>query len=292
MTVSALSRRNFLGSAVILGGAAILPGCVSANGSQVAAKTGERALGNVGLQLYTIRDIFKADPYGTLKRIADIGYSSIEYADMPDLPIKHGDFRKAAEDVGLSVPSGFYDHKEWFTDTQKVIDRAGTLGNKYVVNGWIDADKRTLPEILKMAEGFNRIGEKAKAAGMEYLYHNHEFEFANLDGEDTMQDVLIKNTDPRYANFELDMGWVHAGGADSVAYMKKYPGRFKTCHVKDFTADRKMVDVGDGVIDWARIFQHADTGGIEYYFVEHDEPTVPADKAVEKSFNYLKALRF
>ncbi len=292
MAIPALNRRNFLGSAALLGGAAMLPGCAATGSNTVVAKEGSRALGKIGLQLYTVRDIFKADPLGTLKKLAAIGYTQIEYADMPDLPFKHADFRKAAEDVGMSVPSGIYDNKEWFTDTQKIIDRAGTLGNSYVCNSWIDQTQRTLPEIMKQAEGFNRIGEVAKRAGMGYIYHNHEFEFAKLDGDDTMFDVLLKNTDPRYVNYELDMYWSVAGGADNVALMKKYPGRFPCCHVKDRTADGKMVDVGDGVIDWAGIFAHSDTGGIRYYFVEHDEPTAPADRAVAKSYNYLRALRY
>jgi sugar phosphate isomerase/epimerase len=287
----ASDRRSFLASAALLGGAAMLPGCASTSGNR-SATAGGRALGKIGLQLYTIRDIFKADPLGTLKKMADIGYSYIEYADMPDLPIKHAEFRKAAADVGLTVPSGIYDNKEWFTDTQMLLDRAEELGNKYVCNSWIDASQRSLSDILKQADGFNKIGEAAAKRGMKYIYHNHEFEFAKLDGEDTMFDVLAKNTDPKFANFELDMGWVSQGGADSVAIMKKYPGRIKTCHVKDFTADRKMVDVGDGAIDWGRIFAHAYIGGIDYYFVEHDEPTAPADRAVAKSYNYLRALRF
>lgn len=287
-----LNRRGFLGAAALLGGAALLPGCSSTGVSNAVVKEGGRALGKIGLQLYTIRDIFKADPLGTLKKMADIGYSYIEYADMPDLPIKHAEFRKAAADVGLSVPSGIYDNKEWFTDTQMVLDRAESLGNKYVCNSWIDASQRSLSDILKQAEGFNKIGEAALKRGMHYVYHNHEFEFAKLDGDDTMFDVLAKNTDPKFANFELDMGWVHQGKADTVEVMKKYPGRIKTSHIKDFTADGKMVDVGDGVIDWARILAHADIGGIEYHFVEHDEPTAPADLAVAKSYNYLRALRF
>jgi sugar phosphate isomerase/epimerase len=293
MTLQApFNRRMLLGSAALLGGAALLPGCASTQTGGAAAKAGSRALGKIGLQLYTIRDIFKADPLGTLKRMADIGYSYIEYADMPDLPIKHGDFRKACEDVGMSVPSGIYDNKEWFTDTQMLLDRAESMGNKYVCNSWIDASQRSLSDILKQAEGFNKIGEAAKKRGMKYIYHNHEFEFAKLDGDNTMFDVLAKNTDPQFANFELDMGWVYQGKADSAEIMKKYPGRIKTTHVKDFTADGKMVDVGDGAIDWARTFAHADTGGVEYHFVEHDEPTAPAYVGVAKSFNYLKALRF
>jgi sugar phosphate isomerase/epimerase len=287
-----LDRRSFLGSAALLGGAAMLPGCAATGSNAIAAKEGGRALGKIGLQLYTIRDIFKADPLGTLKKMADIGYSYIEYADMPDLPIKHAEFRKAAADVGLSVPSGIYDNKEWFTDTQMLLDRAESMGNKYVCNSWIDQHQRSLSDILKQAEGFNKIGEAAAKRGMKYIYHNHEFEFAKLDGEDTMFDVLAKNTDPQFANFELDMGWAYKGGADSAAIMQKYPGRIKTTHVKDFTSEGKMVDVGDGVIEWGRIFAHADTGGVEYHFVEHDEPTAPADLAVAKSYNYLRALRF
>jgi sugar phosphate isomerase/epimerase len=288
----AVDRRSFLGFTALMGSAAMLPGCTTIGSGSVAAKDGGRALGQIGLQLYTIREIFKADPLGTLKKMAAIGYTQIEYADMPDFTLKYADFRKAAQDVGISVPSGFYDHKEWFSDTQKIIDRAGALGNKYVVNGWIDQTQRSLPEIMKQAESFNRVGEIASRAGMRYIYHNHEFEFAKLDGDDTMHDVLVKNTDPKFVNFELDMGWAHQGGADSVKIMKKYPGRFLCCHVKDFTAAGKMVDVGDGAINWANNFRHADIGGIEYYFVEHDEPAAPADQAVAKSYRYLRALRF
>jgi sugar phosphate isomerase/epimerase len=294
MALPTLNRRSFLGSAALLGGGAMLSSCMTtgAGAGMSAATAATRSLDKLGLQLYTIRDIFKADPLGSLKKMADIGYSYIEYADMPDLPIKYADFRKAAGDLGMTVPSGHYDNKEWFTETQKIIDKAETLGSKYVVNGWTDQTQRSLSDILKQAEGFNKIGEIAKRAGMHYIYHNHEYEFAKLDGDKTMMDVLIQNTDPQYVNYELDMYWTVTGGADNAEYMKKYPGRFPCCHVKDRTADGKMVDVGDGVIDWAGIFAHSKTGGIEYYFVEHDEPTAPAYVSVAKSYNYLKSLRY
>jgi sugar phosphate isomerase/epimerase len=292
MAASALNRRAFLGSAALLGSSLLVGGCAVGGSKAAAGAVGTRALDQIGLQLYTVRDIFKADPFGTLKKLATIGYNSIEYADMPDLPLKHAAFKKAAADLGMTVPSGIYDNKQWFTDTEMLLDRAESLGNKYVCNSWIDASQRSLSDILKQAEGFNKIGEAAKKRGMHYIYHNHEFEFAKLDGDKSMMDVLIQNTDPKYVNYELDMYWTVAGGADNVAYMKKYPGRFPCCHIKDRTADGKMVDVGDGVINWSDIFAHAKIGGIEYYFVEHDEPTAPADVDVAKSYNYLKKLRF
>ena len=132
---------------------------------------------------------------------------------------------------------------------------------------------------------FNEVGAKIKDAGMQFAYHNHEFEFEAIDGTLPI-DVLMGETDPELMAMELDLCWAFAAGADHVAFFEKYPGRTHLCHVKDYTHDGEMRDVGQGDIDFASIFAHADEAGLKHYIVEHDNPDDPIE-SIRNSYDYL-----
>ncbi len=257
-----------------------------------AATAGNRKLDRIGIQLYTVRDLMKRDYVGTIKMLAGIGYNQLEYAELPDMPFTAKDVRRVAEGEGLTIPSCGFQPEHFFNEIQKVLDVTGDLGATYAFNGWIHPPDRTLPNLMKQTEAFNRFGETLKKAGFRFMYHNHDFEFAKVDGDRTIQDVLLQNTDPALVNFEMDMYWVVHGGGDIVDYLTRYPGRFRCCHIKDRTADGKMVNVGEGVIDWKTAIGKAKDVGIEYYFVEHDEPAAPVAAGVAKSYAYVRDLRF
>ncbi len=287
-----LDRRSFLSTAMILGSGALIGGCTQERVLSSSALAGNRKLDKIGIQLYTVRDLMKADYIGTIKMLAKIGFQQLEYAELPDMPFTAADVRKVAEGEGLTIPICGFQPEHFFNEFQKVIDITSALGSTYAFNGWIHPPDRTLPGLMKQADAFNRFGSDLAKVGLKYMYHNHDFEFSKIDGDKSMQDVLMQNTDPKLVHFEMDMYWVVNGGGDIIDYLTRYPGRFVACHIKDRTADGKMVNVGEGVIDWKAAIAKAKDVGIKYYFVEHDEPVAPVAAGVAKSYNYVRNLRF
>ncbi len=286
-----MNRREFALTSASFGLAMMLGGCTTGSGGtmQTAAP---RKLDQIGIQLYTVRDLFKQNPAGVLKMLAQAGFTQVEFANLEPLPISPREFRKIADDVGITFPSSHFNPNIFFDTPQKAIDIAGELGAKYVINSWIDEKERTNAGYRDQAEKFNVLGASMRKAGFRYGFHNHEFEFKKMDGEKTGYDLLLQNTDPTLVDMELDMYWVVDGGADIIDLLTRYPGRFKLAHIKDRTADGKMVNVGEGVIDWKTAIAKAKDVGIEYYFVEHDEPPAPVAAAVASSYQYLRNLRF
>ena len=229
-----------------------------------------RKLDRIGLQLYTVRHAMEKDVEGTIARVAAIGYREVEFA---------GYFGKSARDVralldknGLSSPSS---HISLAPDQWRAaLDAAPVIGHRYLVLAWIPAEERhTLDDYKRWAERLNRAGTEAKAAGLQFAYHNHDFEFAPLEGK-LPYDVLLAETDPKLVQLEVDLYWITKGGQDPLAYFARWPGRFPMVHVKDSAGppDQRIVEVGAGKIDFKKIFAQSDQAGIKHYFVEHDEP--------------------
>jgi sugar phosphate isomerase/epimerase len=283
-----MNRREFTVAGLSL---AALSGC-NTTMSPKASPSALRKVDKVGIQLWTVRELFKRDPIATFKMLADVGYKQVEFANLEPLPIKPKELRKVADDLGITFPATHFNPNFFFETPQIVIDYAGELGCKYVINSWIDEKDRTASGYRKQADMFNTVGENMRKAGLSYGFHNHEFEFKKMDGAKTGYDLLLENTDPALVMMELDMYWVVDGGADILDLLNRYSGRFKTCHIKDRTADGKMVNVGEGVIDWRSALGKATDQGMEYYFVEHDEPAEPVAVSVGKSFQYVRDLRF
>lgn len=265
---------------------------------------------NVGVQLYTVRDAMEKDFAGTIAKVAGIGYKEVEFAGYFDH--KPAEVRAILDKNGLTAPSCHvgYDvvEKQW----PETIDAAHTVGHTYIVCPWIEETVRKSPDGWKrVAEFFNKAGETSKKAGIQFGYHNHTFEFmpdANLGGK-LPYDFLLDNTDAKLVKMEMDLCWISVTGQDPVAYFARYPGRFPLVHVKDVKhipkvapkkADeflstdfekKEMTEPGAGVIDWKRIFSHADQAGIQHFFVEHDEPA-DGFASIAASYKYLAALRF
>jgi sugar phosphate isomerase/epimerase len=172
-----------------------------------------------------------------------------------------------------------------------VVDLAGTVGHDYLVVPWIEPANRTsLDDYRAMAERFNRVGERAKEAGLAFGYHNHDFEFEPLDGQIPF-DVLVEETDPALVAFEMDLFWIIKAGGDPFTYFRDHPGRFPLVHVKDMSGDGEMVEVGTGSIDFASLFVRSDEAGIRHYFVEHDNPVDPFE-SITASYRHLSGLEY
>lgn len=240
----------------------------------------------LGLQLYTVRGELETDMERTLARVADVGYREVEFTDyftrnpaqIAQILMANGLVSPAIH-VGLDVMRSSWD---------KALDDAATVGHQYVVVPSLPVEERSSVDVVrKLGEDFNRAGEVARARGLRFAYHNHDYEFEPL-GSTTCYDVLLATCDPAVVDFEMDIFWITKAGKDAVSYMTANPGRFTLVHVKDLAADGSMVDVGAGTIDFARIFAAAG-GSIKHYFVEHDNPSDPWATA-EASFKSLAQL--
>ena len=281
------TRRNFLAT---LGVAAfgIARGDSAIAGEILAPR---RKLRRVGLQLYTVRDLMKADLPGTLAKVAAIGYKEVEFAGY--FGRTPAQIRELLRRDGLTSPSTHLPFESLDTTWQKQLDDAKAVGHHWATIAYIAEDKRrTLDDWKRHAATFNRAAAQAKSAGLRFAYHNHDFEFKAIDGTRPF-DILLKETDPSLVDFEMDLYWVVFGGGNPLDLFNQYPKRFPLVHVKDSSGppDKKMVDVGQGTIDFRSIFAQSDKAGIKHYFVEHDQPADPI-ATIRNSYKYLHALRF
>ena len=246
-------------------------------------------LDRIGLQLYTVRDEMKKDVEATIARVAATGYREVEFAGYFGRAPR--DLRALLDHNGLSSPSS---HISLAPDQWRAaLDAAPVVGHRYVVLAWIPAEERhTLDDYKRWAERLNHAGTEAKAAGLQFAYHNHDFEFAPVEGK-LPYDILLAETDPKLVQMEMDLYWITKGGQDPLAYFARWPGRFPMVHVKDSMGppDNKMADVGAGKIDWKRIFAKEQQAGIKHFFVEHDQPA-DAFASIRASCEYLKRLEF
>lgn len=288
MTQMLFDRRLFLGSS--LAGATLLAsGCApAAEGSgETSEPTGITARpyeGKLGVQLYTVRDLFEADYRATLIALADIGFKDLEFAGYFDHD--PAEVRAAMDELGLMSQSAHVQLPDVRDNFGQVMETAQLMGQTNLIIPWLPEDQRTADVYREVADLMNVRGEEAAAAGMRLGYHNHEFEFDDLGDGETGYDILLERTDPAHTYFEMDFFWAAAAGVDPRDYFARAPGRFITCHLKDRTPDGTMVSVGDGVVDFQSSLAMADEIGMEGFYVEHDNPEDPL-ASIARSFAYL-----
>lgn len=243
----------------------------------------------VGIQLYMVSKPLNEDAPGTLKTLYDLGYREVETAGTAKYPA--AEFAKLITDAGLKCPSVHLQVKN--DDFDSALADAKALGGHYAVNsfmripppgGKLSADgKLGLDGFQRLAERLNELGKKAKAIGMQYAYHNHNMEFEKMPDGTPGYDLLVKQTDADLVKFEIDCGWMTVAGANPVEYFKKYPGRFKMLHIKDFQplagngkgdegVRPKGTDLGTGFVKYGPIFAGAKGVGIEHIFAEQEQP--------------------
>lgn len=257
---------------------------------------------NVGLQLYTLREEMAKDAKGTLKKVADIGYKEVESFGYNGqfFGMTPTAYKAYLKDLGLSTPSGHYTTgkvmkgKGSLTDGwQQAVDDAAAVGQKYMVCAYLFPPERTkLDDYKQFADLFNKSAEVCKKAGIQFCYHNHDFEFQPLEGQ-IPYDLLLSQTDAKLVQLELDLYWAVFAKQDPVALFKKHPGRFPLWHVKDMekTAERAFAPVGTGSIDFQRIFDARKSAGMTHYFVEQDVCKIPPVEAIAISYKNVGKLK-
>lgn len=241
----------------------------------------------IGLQLYTLRDIIAKDIPGVFSQISKAGYGEVE---MFGLTAENKFFGQPVKKIiellkanNLTSPGGHYKPEDFLfnkgngDDLKKLGDVANELGNSYFIIPWISEDKRnSIDKYKALAERLNKAGEICKSAGLQLAYHNHDFEFADLNGEHGY-DILLNNTDNDLLKMEMDLYWVVKAGYDPIALFKAHPGRFHLWHVKDMNRDDRTqnTEIGNGTLDFKSIFASAKQAGVKHYMVEQENNYVP-----------------
>jgi sugar phosphate isomerase/epimerase len=262
--------------------------------SRLPIVTPSERLDRIGIQLYSLRRELAKDFEGTLARVAQIGYTEVEFAGYYDRT--PAEVKAALERTGLDAPSAHVPISLLRENWPKTVDAARLMGHRYLIVAWIPEDERaTAKAMMRIAELFQKAGAEAKAGGLRFGFHNHDVDFMPIGGRGGKApfDVLLEKTDPGHVAFELDLYWITKAGRDPLAYFARYPGRFELVHVKDSGGppDHRMVDVGRGTIDFRRIFARRREAGIHHFFVEHDDPPDPLGFA-RASYTFLSRLEF
>ena len=241
----------------------------------------------IGLQLYTLRDIIAKDVPGVFGQISKAGYSELEMFGLAagntffGHPVKK--ISELLKENNLTSPSGHYMPEDFLfkngngDDVKNLCDVAHELGNQYIIIPWMSEEKRkNIDQYKVLAERLNRAGEIVKKANLQLAYHNHDFEFADYNGEHGY-DILLNKTDSDLVKMEMDLYWVVRAGYDPIALFKSNPGRFHLWHVKDMSKTDKTqnTEICNGVLDFKNIFKSAKLAGVKHFIVEQETNYAP-----------------
>lgn len=279
------NRRAFIKTTAVASAAvAILPSCLTSSPRD----------NRIGLQLYTVRNEMQKDPKGTLQQVAKIGYKKIESAgyDQGKLYGSNAkEFKSLINDLDLEFVSGHLSLNVFEEAFDEALEFMQVAGQEYAVFPWLAPEQRvSLDQYRGYAELLNRCAEKAAPAGIKVCYHNHDFEFQQLEGKLPM-DVLLDEIDPKLVALELDLYWISRVGLNPVLFMMNNPQRIPLWHVKDMAAtpDQGFEEVGEGTINFGEIFTHADVSGMKHFFVEQDQSENPME-SIAVSYKNLKEI--
>ncbi|MEX0986046.1 MAG: sugar phosphate isomerase/epimerase [Bacteroidales bacterium] len=286
-----MKRRDFLrttlaGSAVVGLSPALLRAC-----------TTHDQLHDFGIISGVLSNELKEDPRGTLEQIAEMGYKHLEFGGT--FGMEAAELKQLLRDIGLNPLAGGSNLAGFHGDgMQKLIDDQLEMNKKYLVCYWPwmnnPDDLITMDDLKFAVDEFHRIGEACNKSGLRFAYHNHDHEFRPLDDGMMPYDYYLQNTDPELVTMQLDLYWAAVGGVDPATYIQKYPGRYELLHVKDAydLSDRQsFACVGEGVIDFERIFKLRETGGFKHLVVEKDG-AVHGIACAQTSINHLNSLNF
>jgi sugar phosphate isomerase/epimerase len=282
-----MTRRSFVRRSSLTLGAAVLVGRSS---SPMYA----RPLGwPIGFQTWVVRDVLAKDFKGTLQKMAAMGYQTMEmcsppeYADSgfgPLAGLKAAEMRRIIEDSGLKCESCHYPFEGLKANLDERIAFAKELGlTQMVISSFWMKDDAKLTDWQRQCDLANPAGDKVQKAGMQLGFHNHNFEVKQLEGV-LIYDALMARFDPKLVKMQFQVA-VISEGFEAATFFNKYPGRFISMHLADWSpAEKKAVPIGQGIVDWKKLFAAAKTGVVKNYFVEMDLPTL------KPSCDYLQKL--
>ena len=311
-----------------LGVGALVPtamaGCVNPNEpssadaalDQAPAPAAEaRRLDRFGLQLSTVTALMMADFEGTLRAVAEVGYPQVEFSAMGFLGRSVEQVQALLRETGLEAPVGRVTPRlpedvmqmsreqalAVFTErggAEHLVDNVAhalehtlAMGQRVLnLPALMPNDFQSLDQVKRNIEYMNQAGELCAEHGVLFGYHNHDWEFAPLDGVVPF-DLMLEETEADKVSFQLDAYWVAKAGKDSSDYLSRYPGRFNSAHLKDIDAEGDFADVGHGTLDFPRFVRESLAAGAEYFFVERDNPPDPAG-SMRRSYAYVHQMTY
>jgi sugar phosphate isomerase/epimerase len=271
-----ISRRKFLGTSLALGGAALATQLPFSLSAMPAGKMHKLPL---GFQVWTIREELLKDFPGTLRKMAAMGYETVEmcsppgYGWTPLMKYSGREMLTIVNDAGLKLESTHYGMAELRKNLDERIGFAAESGQKQMIlSSFGLPGSATMDDWIKAADELNEIGRKTKAAGIQAGFHNHHGEFEEIGGV-LIYDELLKRFDPDLVKMQFQVAVVNIGFL-AADYFTKFPGRFISAHLADWSIlDKKSVPLGKGIVDWKGLFAAAGTGGVKNIFVEMDPVT-------------------
>lgn len=280
-----LSRRQFLEKSTLGIGSAVIASKMISDPASAPMKQVKMPL---GFQVWTVREMLFKDFPGTLKMVAGLGYQSVEMCSPPGyegsgfgplMKYKAPEMKKIINDAGLKWPSCHYGMTELRQHLDERIEFAKESGQtQMILSSFGLPDKATISDWLKAADELNEMGSKVKKAGLQMGYHNHDGEFEKI-GDTLIYDALMSQFDPDLVKMQFQVAVIRMGFKAST-YFKKYPGRFISAHLADWSpAEKKNVPVGKGIVDWKEFFANLKTGGVKNIFVEMDLDTLKESSA-------------
>lgn len=227
----------------------------------------------IGVQMYTLREMAAADLDAALGAVARMGYSGVEFAGFQGHSA--AEVRGMLDRHNLKAFSAHIPAEQFATDIERVVSDLQTIGAPWGIVPWVSPDNRDEASMRELGEQMNAWASRLKDAGIRFAYHNHDFEFTiTTDGGDTLFQMLLDMTDPSLVFFELDAFWASVGGYEPDQVIRNNADRIRLVHLKDASRDdpRQDVPVGEGVLDWGAILSAARQAGVEYYITEQDNP--------------------
>jgi sugar phosphate isomerase/epimerase len=279
------TRRQFLQSLSLLTAGLAIP---SVSEKAFAASLNFKK--EVGIQLWTLKDLIKNDLNTTLEALSKMGYASIEtYGfDGNFFEIPPAEFHSFCSGLGLEVHSTHTN----ITDKNAAFlaEKAAAAGLEYLIMpSMMGRPENSIDDFKRTAEEMNRMGETCRQFNLRFGYHNHEFEFRKMEGQ-LPYDILLAETEPSLVDFQLDIYWIVKAGCDPVLYFQNHPKRFSTWHVKDLGNDGESCIVGNGIIDFKALMQEVENAGLHRIFVEQESFSEGSPLyCVEQSLHYIQS---
>ncbi|PJJ66242.1 sugar phosphate isomerase/epimerase family protein [Chryseobacterium geocarposphaerae] len=252
---------------------------------------------SLAIQLYTVRDAIAKNLEKTFEKLAELGFTELEiYGYNGSFFGKtRNEFQSVLKNVGLKVISSHHttgilhnDEGTLLKNWEKSVEDLHFIGSKYMVCSYLFPEERTIENYQKLPELFNKSGEITKKAEIQFAYHNHDFEFEKFDDSKNIYDFILENTSSDLIKMELDLYWISKAGLDPLVYFEKYPKRFPLWHVKDMKAGTKdFAEIGNGTIDFKRIFEAREKAGLNYWFLEQDSSDKDIFDSIRISRKYI-----
>ncbi|MBW7477695.1 sugar phosphate isomerase/epimerase [Paenibacillus oenotherae] len=247
----------------------------------------------IGLQMYSLRDLAEKDFLGTLHKVKEMGYQAVEFSGYYATPAS--ELKSVLDNIGLKAPSAHVslhyddDRSKIKHDITKQIEYAKEIGLEYLITPWAPLpEKPSADDVTYLANILEFVGKQVYEGGLQYGYHNHDFEFKMVDNNKRVIDLLLERIPADYLIAEFDLGWIHMGGQKPVDYLMRYAGRVPLVHFKDFGAGRRDTEIGKGNVDLKGVLQATEEAGVQYIFVEQEQFSSSSVESMKKSLEFFQ----